>query len=240
LRKHERKGVHKKDRLRRDKALITEPRLRCIYLRLCKEFGTGSWWPAETKDEVFISAILTQQTQWHNVQISMRNLKEAGFLSVKRLASADLDMIEQKIRPSGFYHQKAARLKGACTAIESNGGLDEVFSLSERRLYQLLISINGIGRETADSIILYGAGKPALVVDNYTWRIVSRLYGSKVRYDYSALKSELEEKTRRSVRLYRNMHAQFVELGKKYCTKNNPKCVECPISKMCDYQKNRR
>ncbi len=160
------------------------------------------------------------------------------ILSVRRLAGAELDKIEQGIRPSGFYHQKAVRLKSACMAIESNGGLETVFSLPMHKLYSLLINIKGIGRETADSIILYGAGKPTFVVDNYTWRILSRAYGRENEYDYQSLKKELEGNTTRSARLYMEMHAQFVELGKRYCTKSNPNCVDCPLSRICAYRKN--
>ncbi len=207
-----------------------------MYLIL-KQINKDEWWKADTPDEIIIGAILTQQTQWSNVEKAMRNLKREGMLSISRLADANLQSIERAIRPTGFYRQKATRLKEASERIMDNGGVKRVFSLPQKELYDILISLKGVGMETADSIALYGADKPTFVVDNYTWRVISRVYGREEPYDYGKIKEWVEGVTTRNAELYKEMHSYFVELGKSVCVKRDPICAQCPISRICSYGK---
>ena len=200
---------------------------------LRKRTGSLGWWPADSDFEVFVGTILTQNTSWKNVEKAIYNLKAADALSMERIASMPAGRLERLIRPSGYYRQKARRLKGLCSAIlRDYGGLDGLFAFRKVELRDILLSMNGIGRETADSIILYAAHKPTFVIDAYTRRIISRLSGSP-EMEYDSLKNIFENGIRPDVRLYKDFHAQIVELGKNYCTKSSPKCAACPLRSVC-------
>ena len=202
-----------------------------LYRALRRRFGFLNWWPGETKDEIVIGSILTQQTSWANVEKAICNLKSAKMLSIAAISKADLSTLQKLVRPSGFYRQKALRLKGfARYVMKKHGSLEGMLSQDIKTLRDELLGINGIGKETADSIILYAAEKPIFVIDAYTIRIVERVFGISLGYD------ELQEKIERSidsnVELYKDFHAQFVELGKHYC-KTKPVCTSCPLNKQC-------
>ncbi len=204
-----------------------------IYNMLRKRSGYLGWWPADSDFEVFVGTILTQNTSWKNVEKAIYNLKAADALSMEGIASMPVRRLERLIRPSGYYRQKAQRLKGLCSGIlRDYGGLTDLFTLRKDVLRTTLLSMNGIGRETADSIILYAAHKPTFVIDAYTRRMISRLSGSP-EMEYDSLKNVFESGIRPDVRLYKDFHAQIVELGKNYCTKSSPKCAECPLRDMC-------
>ena len=206
-----------------------------IYSLLRRRFGFRNWWPGETRTEIAVGAILTQQTSWRNVEKAIKGLKGEGLLDLDKIASCRTPKLERVIHPSGFYRQKAARLKRFSTFVKTGyGTLDKFLAVEAARLRVELLSINGIGPETADSIILYAAGKPSFVVDAYTRREMSRIYGLEKEPDYGTLKAHFESNVRRSVKLYKDMHAQFVELGKAYC-KPRPLCKECPLVKLCRY-----
>lgn len=194
------------------------------------------WWPGDTRDEIIIGAILTQQTTWKNVELSIKALKRNRQLSIIKIANIPINALENAIHSSGYYRQKAKRLKGMCKQIIQIGGIDKIFSMDIPKLRYFLLSISGIGEETADSIILYAANKPTFVIDTYTKRAMSRIFKmNDIKYD--SLKQYFEKHTKRDIELYKDMHAQFVELGKNYCKKNNPVCNKCPISSMCLYTK---
>ena len=208
-----------------------------LYKLMWRRFGFLDWWPGETKEEVFIGAILTQQTTWKNVEKAIANLRKAKLLSVKGLSDADVSEISTHIKPSGYYRQKAMRLKGACSQIIKNyGSLENLFSLETPDLRETLLNIKGIGPETADSITLYAAGKPTFVIDAYTKRIMARAFGTSETASYYELKELFESSLKRDARLYNDFHAQFVELGKNYC-KTKPLCADCPVKGMCRYGK---
>lgn len=204
-----------------------------IYALLRRRFGFLDWWPGDTKFEILVGAILTQQTSWKNVEKALANLKRAHALNLKRLAHIDKNELESYIRPSGFYRQKAWRLKGVCSYILSNyGTLERFFSRNAAELRNELLSLNGIGEETADSIVLYAAEKPVFVVDAYTRRAMHRITGIDEKISYGELQRFFESRAKKDVGLYKDMHAQFVELGKNYC-KTVPKCLECPLNSVC-------
>ena len=206
-----------------------------IYRKLRRRFGFLDWWPGETKDEILIGAVLTQQTSWKNVEKAIANLRAAGMLDIGSIASAGTGELEALVRPSGFYRQKAGRLRRICRFIKrSYGSLESLFSLDDGELRETLLALDGIGKETADSIILYAAGKPTFVVDSYTRRAMARIMGWSDERGYDELKGHFESGIRKDTSLFKDMHAQFVELGKNYC-KKRPLCGGCPLNSMCSY-----
>ncbi len=207
-----------------------------IYHRLRNRFGFLDWWSGDTRDEIVIGAILTQQTSWKNVEKAISNLKKAKKLSLKEIAHTDIRSLERLIRPSGFYKQKSRRLKDISSYIcKKYNGLGALFDKDAGVLRQELLSLNGIGNETADSIALYAAGKPLFVVDAYTKRAMHRIDPRiPENMDYDALREYFQDNLEVDVSLYQDFHAQFVELGKRHC-KAKPVCAGCPLSAMCAY-----
>ena len=206
-----------------------------VYETLRGHFGFLDWWPGDTADEILIGAVLTQNTSWKNVEKAILNLKKEGMLSVKRISTASITKLQRMIRPSGYYRQKALRLKGICSHITANyATLENFFSQDTADLRKELLSLNGIGPETADSIILYSAEKLIFVIDAYTRRAVQRIYGEKNEHGYAELQSLMQRSIPPDIKLYNDFHAQFVELGKNYCRKK-PVCGECPLHGACRY-----
>lgn len=207
-----------------------------IYNLLRKHFGFLNWWPGESSFEIFVGAILTQQTQWRNVELALANLRKSNSLSLENIASMPMAKLQELIRPSGFYRQKAIRLQSICKNIIRNyGSLDKFFSTRKEKLRKILLSFNGIGNETADSILLYAANKRSFVIDAYTKRAMHRINPSiNEKIGYMQLKSYFEESIKGNISLYKDFHAQFVELGKNYC-KGKPLCKECPLNRNCAF-----
>jgi endonuclease-3 related protein len=192
-----------------------------IYTKLLNQFGHQQWWPADTPFEVVVGAVLTQQTKWENVEWAIQNLKERGLLEPEPLSKADIQELETLVRCTGFYRQKANRLKNISAFFSENPDLLEK---QGNELRNILLSLNGIGQETADSIVLYAAGKPSFVIDAYTKRICKCL---GIEGDYGKLQSVFEEALPRDVPLYKEFHALIVEYGKQFCGKK--RCGECII-----------
>ena len=144
-----------------------------IYKKLLNFYGKQHWWPGETRFEVIIGAYLTQQTNWKNVEVAIQNLKNKGFLEANSLAYAPTDTIEILIKKSGFYRQKARRIINFSKYLMSkyDGALDRFFSKSIKQIREELLSLEGIGPETADSILLYAADKLSFPIDAYTIRL---------------------------------------------------------------------
>ncbi len=210
-------------------------RLPELYSNLRKHFGHQGWWPAQTRDEIIIGAILTQQTSWKNVEKAITNLKGEGLIDLESIRKARAHSIERCIRPSGFYRQKAAHLKNFAEYVHSNyKSIDTMLSKDSGELREELLSIRGIGKETADSIMLYAAGKHMFVIDAYTRRITSRIYDSDPKIPYDELRFDISGSIPEDLDMYKDFHAQFVELGKNYC-KTKPLCNECPVKSYCHY-----
>lgn len=204
-----------------------------FYKVLNSRFGFLNWWPADSREEVVVGAILTQQASWKNVEKAIANLKSADMISVEKLAKTDLGKLERLVKPSGFYKQKARRLKSLMKYVYENyASFENLFNKNVEELRKELLEQNGIGKETADSIVLYAAGKPVFVIDAYTKRIVERVYGLKM--DYDDLQNFMENKIERNTVLYKDFHAQFVELGKNYC-RTKPLCDDCPLNVFCKF-----
>ncbi|MFH1116713.1 MAG: endonuclease III domain-containing protein [Pseudomonadota bacterium] len=202
------------------------------YHALLEKFGPRSWWPAETPFEVCVGAVLTQNTAWKNVVKAIDNLKESGMLNPLTLSGTPLDRIADVIRPSGYYNVKAKRLRNFVDHLveEYEGDLDRLFSLPAGELRMELLSINGVGKETADSIILYAACKPIFVVDAYTRRLVFRHGLMEEPTDYDAIQDFFHRNLPREVDLFNDFHAQIVAVGHHYCRKT-PRCAECPLNR---------
>ena len=204
-----------------------------LYEFLLSHFGPQRWWPAETPFEVVVGAILTQQVAWKNVEKAIENLKNKHVLDPCKLSNLSLEKLESYVKPTGFYRQKARRLKDICTYIfkEYNSNLKGLFNKGTSSLRAELLSLEGIGPETADSIILYAAEKLSFVIDAYTKRICERLQLTD-DLNYEPLKRFFENSIPEDVEVYKEFHALLVELGKNYC-KTKPVCKDCPLNKKC-------
>lgn len=210
-------------------------KLHQIYAKLREHFGYLDWWPGDTTDEVVIGAILTQQTSWKNVERAISNLRQNNSLNLVAIARSSIPELEAMTRPAGFYRQKSRRLKSFALYVSGNyKTLDRLFKKGSDELRTELLSLNGIGPETADSIILYAAGKPVFVVDAYTKRIMHRIYGTDPEIGYDELQRYITSELPNDVSLYNDFHAQLVELGKNYC-RAKPLCNKCPLKSYCLY-----
>jgi endonuclease-3 related protein len=205
-----------------------------IYQRLLRHFGKQYWWPAETRFEVIIGAILTQQTTWKNVELAIDNLKDKGLLDPHSLARTSVDHVETLIRHTGFYRQKARRIINFSKFLVTkyNGSLDKFFGGSQEQIRRELLSLEGIGSETADSILLYAADRLSFPIDAYTIRLCERL-GIK-DLQYGKLREFFENSLPRDLETYKEFHALIDKLGKTYC-KTKPQCSNCPLVDDCIY-----
>jgi endonuclease III related protein len=208
-----------------------------LYNLLLDAFGPQHWWPAETPFEVMVGAILTQNTGWTNVESAIDGLKAAGLLQPEALASVSPDALEQAIRPAGYYRQKAIRLRLLADwfLAEWAGEIAALAAEPTLKLRQLLLDLQGIGPETADSILLYAIEKPVFVVDAYTVRIVGRV-GLSAHTDYAALQQLFQRNLPLDIDLYQEYHALLVALGKDYCRPRieRSRCSDCPVGGRCE------
>jgi endonuclease-3 related protein len=202
-----------------------------FYNKLYKHFGQQGWWPGDSKLEIVLGAILTQNTAWSNVVSALNNIKNAGTLSLEYLRKTDKDSLALLIRPAGYFNQKTERVKGFIKFLDENydGHLENLLSIDMPEIRTILLSIKGIGPETADDIILYAAEKPVFVIDAYTKRIISRHLLCKADVSYYDLQNIIEAEVPRKVKIYKEYHGLFVVLAKKFCFKKNPGCDKCPL-----------
>lgn len=204
--------------------------LKTAYKLLLKRFGPQHWWPGETPFEVMVGAILTQNTNWGNVEKAIGNLKSHGLLEPHKLNNLKTDRLASLIRPAGYYNIKARRLKNFISRYVAEFGGDEnkLKKLSLAGAREWLLSVSGIGFETADSILLYALEKPVFVVDAYTKRIFTRHDLVPEDADYCGLQDFFMEKLEDDVQLFNEYHALIVKTGKEFCRKT-PNCRECPL-----------
>ncbi|MDY0390868.1 MAG: endonuclease III domain-containing protein [Desulfobulbus oligotrophicus] len=209
----------------------TAERLSIMYDRLLSEFGPQHWWPADSALEVAVGAILTQNTSWSNVERAIANLKTAGLMSLEALSSLPTGLLAEYIRPSGYYNVKAGRLHNLLALINEhhNGSLDDFLDQPLPLLRTELLSVKGIGRETADTILLYAAYLPIFVVDAYTHRILVRHEVVDPEYDYESIQELFMDHLPNDPALFNEYHALLVCAGKKYCKKSKPDCSACPL-----------
>ncbi len=202
------------------------------YERLFDHFGPQDWWPGETPFEIMVGAVLTQNTNWLNVTRAIDNLRTAGVLSYELLLALPLENLAELIRPSGYYNVKAGRLRNVLLMIENlYEGDPELFYQDDMvSARENLLSVKGIGPETADSILLYACNHPVFVVDAYTHRVFSRHNLVEEETDYSAMQSLFMDNLPEEMELYNEYHALIVAVAKKYCKKTKPLCRICPLS----------
>ncbi len=205
-------------------------RLREFYSVLYEAYGPQGWWPGKGKLEVILGAILTQNTSWENAKKAIDKLKREGLISVDGLRLISYEDLAQLIRPSGYYNQKALKIKNFIGFLveEYGGDLGKMLSEDTERLRSKLLRIRGIGPETADSILLYAAKKPVFVVDTYTYRILSRhnLIGEETTYE--EMQNLFMDSFPQDTGLFNEYHALLVKLGKEHCRKK-PICKGCPL-----------
>lgn len=236
--------------------------VRGIYRKLSQSWGPQHWWPAETAFEVIVGAILTQNTSWTNVERALANLRKVGRLSVEGIRELTLSELEQLVRPSGYFRQKAQRLKDSVAILDAQhgGSLEAMFATPTPKLRDELLAQKGIGPETADSILLYAGHHPIFVVDAYTRRVLERHDAISPNAKYDEIRALVEQALRATRALpmaldprrpavhppsamstasktalaqtYNEMHGLFVQLGKHYCAKQSPKCDICPLGSM--------
>ena len=211
--------------------MTTTEKIQAFYRAMLAALGPQGWWPAETPFEVVVGAILTQNTNWKNVERAIANLKREGLLDVGALETIDIERLGEVIRPAGYFRLKAKRLKNFIHMLteEFGGDLDALFALSTATLRQTVLGVTGIGPETADSIVLYAAARPVFVVDAYTARILYRhaLIDSGATYD--DLQSLMAGALPDDVDLLKEYHALLVAVGKRYCKKRMAECAGCPL-----------
>ena len=207
--------------------------IREFYKEMFKHFGPQHWWPGETPFEVMVGAILTQNTSWSNVEKAIDRLKKENALSPEAIHNMDTDRLAQLIKPSGFYNLKAKRLKHLIKGfVETfSGSVEMMKEWHINQLREWLLSIPGIGKETADSIILYAIKKPIFVVDAYTRRVLSRHGIISGNEDYDTIQAIFHKHLPKDTELFNEFHALFVKLGKEYCRKKSPICKTCPLGK---------
>ena len=223
------------------------------YQTLFKKFGKQKWWPvnreyhkknnSDPRFEIIVGAILTQNTAWSNVEKALNNLKKENIIDSKKILETDIDFLKETIKPSGFFNQKANRLKNISSHIHKkyDDNLDDFFNRPIKEIRNELLSINGIGPETADSILLYAGNKPIFVVDAYTKRICKRI-PLKTNIFYDEIQKYFESnitknyKKEEITQIYNELHALIVELAKNFC-KKKPECERCPLQKFCSFNK---
>jgi endonuclease III related protein len=200
------------------------------YRAMLAHFGPRDWWPADSAFEVCVGAVLTQNTAWRNAAKAITNLKEASCMDPESIHSMPQDRLSELIRPAGYFNVKAKRLKNLIRHIVEDHGsdLNSMFSDDLDTLRESLLSINGVGYETADSIILYAARRPVFVIDAYTKRILVRHGFAGEKVDYHAMQQLFHSHIPPDTELYNDFHAQIVGVGHRYC-KRKPLCDECPL-----------
>jgi endonuclease III related protein len=204
-----------------------------FYRAMSDSLGPMRWWPAKTAFEVIVGAILTQNTAWTNVEKAIDNLRRARLLTIAALEKVPVATLAKLIRPSGYFRQKAKKLKAFVRFLrtEYGGSLPKMFAVPKEDLRDRLLRVHGIGPETADSILLYAGNHAIFVVDAYTRRILSRhrLAGENATYD--EIRMLFEANIPRDAALYNEYHALIVNTGKNWCRTKNPRCSECALGK---------
>lgn len=222
--------------------------LRKVYDKLLKEYGKQGWWPVtpagklkpeysggpvnqKQQLEVMLGAILTQNTAWKNVEKALINLNRAKLIDADKLGKMPAKRLSELIRPSGYFNQKAKKLKALAAFLKENP-LDKLEKMQTAKLRRLLLEVKGIGPETADSMILYAFNKASFVVDAYTKRIFSRLGALDKNAKYGEIQELFHQNLTKRRQLYNEYHALIVEHGKNVCRKK-PLCTQCALNGLC-------
>lgn len=210
--------------------------LTTVYQTLHQTYGPQHWWPADSAFEVMVGAVLTQNTSWNNVEKAIANLKNADSLDAQSIVDASHEQLAAWLKPSGYFNIKARRLRNFCVWYLQRGGRAGLASVATAQLREDLLSINGIGPETADDILLYAFGRPVFVVDAYTRRLLSRLGIIQGSESYESVRqlfeTELRQQGQGQAKLFNEYHALIVRHGKYIC-RTRPLCAQCCLAGHC-------
>ncbi|MGA9883558.1 MAG: hypothetical protein WBQ34_07560 [Candidatus Acidiferrales bacterium] len=223
-------------------ATVTQPRasladrrppLDDYYNALFTHFGPQHWWPSKTPFEVIVGAILTQNTSWANVEKAIANLRGARLLSPAAIEDVSLARLQRLVRPSGYFRQKARKLKAFCEFLRAQyrGSLKKMFATPTVLLREKLLTVFGIGPETADSILLYAGGHAVFVVDAYAKRLLARHGWADERAKYEDVRWIFEQQFPGDARRFNEFHALIVNTGKQFCRRGEPLCSACPLGR---------
>jgi endonuclease III related protein len=207
-----------------------QQRLMGIFDSLLAAFGPRHWWPGDSPLEVMVGAVLTQNTSWRNVEKAIANMKEAGLLEIARLAEVGESELARIIRPAGYYNVKSRRLKALISNFHRRfeGSIENAAALTTAELRAYLLSLNGIGPETADSILLYALERPVFVVDAYTRRFLRNHGLADHTGDYHDIQKLFTDNLPGDLYLFNEYHALIVRLAQEHC-KKRPDCPTCPL-----------
>jgi endonuclease-3 related protein len=211
---------------------VSMPPLLDAYERLLSAFGPQQWWPGESPFEIMVGAVLVQNTAWRNVERAIANLRDAGVMAPHAMYAVAPGELAELIRPAGYFQVKARRLRNLLKFVveEYDGSLESMFSTSVGTLREKLLSIHGIGPETADAILLYAGGLPTFVVDTYTHRVLARHGWIEHDANYHEIKDVFECALPADASLYNEYHALLVRVGKGFCKRSIAKCETCPLA----------
>jgi len=204
------------------------------FTAMSQNLGPMRWWPARTPFEVIVGAILTQNTSWGNVERAIANLRSAQMLTPSAISAARMARLAALVRPSGYFRQKAKKLKAFVRFLqrEYGGSLKRMFDTPTEVLREKLLSVHGIGPETADSILLYAGEHAVFVVDAYTHRIFGRHGITNGKPEYENVRALVEAALPRDWQLFNEFHALIVNTAKNWCRKKEPRCAECPLGSL--------
>ncbi|MBX7165769.1 MAG: endonuclease III domain-containing protein [Pirellulales bacterium] len=207
--------------------------VREVFERLLQHYGPQSWWPGETPFEVIVGALLTQNTSWKNVEQAIARLRTAEVLDPSAMYELAPEELAELIRPAGYFRLKAGRLRNFLHWLHARyeGSLEAMFAEPAAELREALLSINGIGPETADSILLYAGQIPTFVVDAYTHRVYKRHGWIEPEADYHAVQDHFHAALPLDAAMFNEYHALLVSVGKQHCGKQ-PRCTGCPLAEM--------
>lgn len=208
--------------------MLERDKLLELYNRLFKAYGPQHWWPAETPFEVMVGAVLTQNTAWINVEKAIYNLKAADKLALLPMIRMSERRLAGLIRPAGYFNIKTRRLKALCQWLKGAGGIVALENLTTEELRTELLSVHGVGPETADDILLYACERPVFVIDAYTRRLLRSLGLCQGDESYERLRNSFESVLEPEVALYNEYHALIVRHAKERCT-DGPDCRHCSI-----------
>jgi endonuclease III related protein len=206
-------------------------KLKQYYVALFDRLGPQGWWPGRTRLEVILGAILTQNTSWRNAARAIGEFRKVGLLKLSRLERVTQVELEPVVRPAGFYRQKAATIRGFLDWLTAScgGSLPRMFARPTEELREELLKLRGFGPETVDAILVYAGQRPSFVADAYTRRILARHGLVEETAGYEAVRDFLHEHLPADAALFNEYHALLVEVGKRYCRKERPKCEGCPL-----------
>ena len=207
---------------------MKQAQLMTIYQSLLGAYGSQNWWPADSIFEVMVGAVLTQNTDWANVEKAITNLKCSACLSLDRILATSDDDLAQLIRPSGYFNIKARRLKNLCKWMAENGGESKLADIDTVTLRSSLLNVNGVGPETADDIMLYAFERPVFVIDAYTRRLFAKLGLIEGSEPYEQLQQIFEAELEPDVSLFNQYHALIVRHAREKCLESSD-CRHCLV-----------